>query len=41
MAYYRGNVLLLDFLLTFAHIFFITVLITIVPPGYLISSHPR
>ena len=40
MAYYRGNVSLPDFLLTLAHILFIIVLITIVPPGCLASSHP-
>ena len=41
MAYYRSNLSFLDSLLTLIYILFIAILITTVPSGYSISSHPR
>ena len=40
MAYYRGNLSFLDFLLTLIYILFIAILITTIPLGYSASSHP-
>ena len=40
MAYYRGNLSFLDFLLTLIYILFIAILITTIPSGCSASSHP-